>query len=123
MFLSIEEPIINEDSTFLDRLGLGGETLLIGMIIVFAMLFVIYLALVAIRAILGRKKDEPAQQPPVQETHLSNAAPQITPSDHIMAPAADDRALVAAITAAIAAYTGEAPTSFRVVSFKKRTSR
>ena len=61
MFLSIEEPIINEDSTFLERLGLGGETLLIGMLIVFAMLFVIYLALVAIRAILGRKKDEAAQ--------------------------------------------------------------
>lgn len=123
MFLSIEEPIINEDSTFLDRLGLGGETLLIGMVIVFAMLFIIYLALIAIRAILGKKKDEPAQQPPVQETHLSDAAPQITPSDNTTAPAADDRALVAAITAAIAAYTGEAPTSFRVVSFKKRTSR
>ena len=31
-----------------------------------------------------------------------------------------DEELVAAITVAIAAYTGDAPSSFRVVSFKKR---
>ncbi len=122
MFLSIEEPIINEDSTFLERLGLGGETLLIGMLIVFAMLFVIYLALVAIRAILGRKKDE-AAQPKEAQPLASAPAPQITQTPATAAQATDDRALVAAISAAIAAYTGEAPTSFRVVSFKKRGSK
>ena len=35
-------------------------------------------------------------------------------------PAADDCAIVAAIVAAISAHTGKAPTSFRVVSFKRR---
>lgn len=121
MFLSIENPIITEDSTFLERLGLGGETLLIGMIIVFAMLFVIYLALLAIRAILANKKD--TAQSPAESEAPSAAAPQAQAAPVPASPAADDRALIAAITAAIAAYTGEAPTSFRVVAFKKRSSR
>ena len=36
------------------------------------------------------------------------------------APASDDTAVIAAIVAAISAYTGKAPEGFRVVSFKKR---
>ena len=35
------------------------------------------------------------------------------------APQTDDAALVAAITAAVAAYLDQSPTSFRVVSFKR----
>lgn len=123
MFLSIQEPIITEDSTFLERLGLGGETLLIGMIIVFAMLFVIYLALTAIRAILAGKRNDSPEHPAEKEAASSAVVPEAPAAVLPAAPQADDRALIAAITAAIAAYTGETPTSFRVVSFKKRPSR
>lgn len=120
MFLSIEEPIITEDSTFLDRLGLGGQTLLIGMLTVFAMLFVIYLAMIGMRAIFARK---------APKTEKSDAAPEEKPipasvpqsESTIPATQSDDCAIVAAITAAIASYTGKAPASFRVVSFKRRT--
>ena len=55
MFLSIDNPIITDESSFLDRLGLGGQTLLLGMVVVFAMLFVIYLCMVAMQAVFTRK--------------------------------------------------------------------
>ena len=59
MFLSIDNPIITDESSFLDRLGLGGQTLLLGMVVVFAMLFVIYLCMVAMQAVFTRNPQKP----------------------------------------------------------------
>jgi len=118
MFLSIDNPIITDDSSFLDRLGLGGQTMLLGMVVVFVMLFVIYLCMMGMQAVFTRKSKKAAKK-------AASEKPADAPASTVQAADAadiqtDDTPLVAAITAAIAAYTGDAPSSFRVVSFKKR---
>ncbi len=114
MFLSIENPIITSESSFLDRLGLGVETLLLGMIVVFAMLAIIFVCMLICQAVLVKKVNKIVEPEPKVAS-----APAAAPAAPV-APAADDSAVVAAIVAAISAYTGSAPTSFRVVSFKRR---
>ena len=113
---------ITEDSSILDRLTLGGSTLLLGMVIVFAVLGIIFIALQIMRSIFtknaikakkARKAEEAAQK--AEPTALKATEQASAP-----APVADDTAIVAAIIAAISAYTGKAPEGFRVVSFKKR---
>ena len=67
------------------------------------------------KAAAGGKVTAPAAPVTTTETVSAVSAPA--------APASDDGAIVAAITAAIAAYrsaSGEAVNGFRVVSFKKR---
>lgn len=97
--------------------GTGLPTLLIGMLAVFAILGIIFLALVIMRASFKRnaikaKKARKAEEAPSAPAPAEESAPAT--------PATDDSAIVAAIVAAISAYTGKAPEGFRVVSFKKR---
>ena len=99
--------------------GTGLPTLLIGMLAVFAILGIIFLALVIMRAGFKRnaikaKKARKAEEAP------SAPAPALAEEFAPATPATDDSAIVAAIVAAISAYTGKAPEGFRVVSFKKR---
>lgn len=119
MFLSIDNPIITDESSFLDRLGLGGQTLLLGMVVVFAMLFVIYLCMVAMQAVFTRKSPKTAKGT-ASEKPVETPEPAMQVTEAVPDTQTSDEQLVAAITAAIAAYTGDAPSSFRVVSFKKR---
>ena len=114
MFLSIENPIITNESTILDRLGLGVETLLLGMLVVFAMLAIIFVCMLACQAVLV-KKVKKIVEPEAAPAPVAAPAPAVAP-----APVADDAATVAAIVAAISAYTGASPSSFRVVSFRRR---
>lgn len=118
MFLSIENPIITDESSFLDRLGLGAQTLLIGMVVVFAMLFIIYLAMLAMQAVFAGKSKKAAAN--TEKAAPADIAPPAAAEEPAADAGTDDLELVAAITAAVAAYTGDAPSSFRVVSFKKR---
>ncbi|MBQ3490653.1 MAG: OadG family protein [Clostridia bacterium] len=115
------EPQITPESSIFDRLTLGGSTLLIGMLIVFSVLGIIFIALQIMRAVFtkqaiqakkARKAEAAAQKSAVQ-------AEEAAPAPVVEAPA-DDSEIVAAIVAAISAYTGKAPEGFRVVSFKKR---
>ncbi len=115
---------ITEDSSFLDRLTLGGSTLLLGMVIVFAVLGIIFIALQIMRSVFtknaikakkARKAEEAAQKAEQTAVKATELIPVSVP-----APASDDAAIVAAIIAAISAHTGKAPEGFRVVSFKKR---
>lgn len=119
MFLSIDNPIITDESSFLDRLSLGGQTLLLGMAVVFAMLFVIYLCMIAMQAVFTRKSAKPAKST-ASEKPVETPEPAMQVTESVPDTQTSDEQLVAAITAAIAAYTGDAPSSFRVVSFKKR---
>ncbi len=114
MFLSIENPIITAESTFLDRLGLGVETLLLGMLVVFSMLAIIFVCMLVCQAVLV-KKVKKIVEPEAPAAPAASPAPAAAP-----APVTDDSATVAAIVAAISAYTGASPSSFRVVSFKRR---
>ncbi len=111
MLLTLHEPIPSAVSSFFEALKTGGSTAVIGMVIVFAVLAIIFFAMVGLRKLLTQKKESPAEVTPVIETPA--------PAEEA-APASDDGAIVAAIVAAISAHTGKAPTAFRVVSFKRR---
>ena len=102
--------------------GTGLTTLLIGMIAVFAILGIIFAALQIMRAIFKKNAIKAKKARKAEEASQKEAAapvPAPAPAEET-APAADDSAIVAAIVAAISAYTGKAPEGFRVVSFKKR---
>ena len=106
---------ITSESSLLDRLTLGGSTLLLGMAMVFAVLGIIFIALQIMRAAFTKNADKAKKAEEVVQTVAEKSeepAPVAAPED--------DCAIVAAIVAAISAYTGKAPEGFRVVSFKKR---
>lgn len=96
-----------------ERVSTGLSTALLGMVTIFVMLTVLFLMMKLMSAIFagsGKKAEKsvpvtlPAKDPvpvAIQET------------------ADDDEETVAAIVAAISAYTGNSPASFRVVSFKR----
>ena len=110
---------ITKDSSVLDRLTLGGSTLLLGMVIVFAVLGIIFIALQIMRTVFTKNSAKAKKA----ETAVQNVAAKTEEPAPVAEPAAapeDDCAIVAAIVAAISAYTGKAPEGFRVVSFKKR---
>jgi len=112
---------ITQNSSVFDRLALGGSTLLIGMIIVFAVLGIIFIALQIMRAVFTKNAIKAKKARKAAEA-AQNAAPKAAsvPAAPVVEESADDAAIVAAIVAAISAYTGKAPEGFRVVSFKKR---
>ena len=110
---------ITKDSSVLDRLTLGGSTLLLGMVIVFAVLGIIFIALQIMRTVFTKNSAKAKKA----ETAVQNVAAKTEEPAPVAEPVAapeDDCAIVAAIVAAISAYTGKAPEGFRVVSFKKR---
>ena len=117
-------PQITQDSSFFDRLTLGGSTLLLGMIIVFSVLGIIFIALQIMRAVFMKNAIKAKQAR--RAAKAEKAAPGIAAKTEVVAPVApaeepvDEGAIVAAIIAAVSAYTGKAPDGFRVVSFKKR---
>ncbi len=107
----LHEPILTGVAPYLEALKTGVSTSIIGMLIVFAVLAVIFAALVLMRKLLTKKpKEAPA---PISEKQ--EEAPVLSEE-----PASDDTAVIAAIIAAISAHTGKAPVEFRVVSFKRR---
>ena len=124
MMLNQTTTIINENSTLLDKLGLGGQTLLLGMLAIFGILFIIYLAIKALGAALHpapkaekKAKNIEVPAPAVKPVNIATTAPAAAPAP-VETTAGNDSELVAVIAAAISAYTGEPVTKFRVVSFK-----
>lgn len=121
MMLDQTTTIINENSTLLDKLLLGGQTLLLGMLAIFAILAIIYAAIKVLGFALNparktAKKEAKAEEKASAPVAEPVAAPAPAPAP---APAANDESeLVAVLAAAISAYSGEPVTKFRVVSFK-----
>ena len=109
---------ITADSSFMDRLALGGSTLLLGMAVVFAVLGIIFVALQIMRASFTKKNTRKAKK--AEEVAPTAAAKAEEAAPAPVAPVTDEAAIVAAIIAAISAHTGTAPEGFRVVYFKKR---
>ena len=112
-----------ENMTFADRATTAGIVSLQGMLTIFLVLAILWGAIEVLHyALVGRKEKKKSK--PVQESApapAAAAAPAPVAPVAPTAPVADDGAIVAAITAAIAAqlseegYTG----GFRVVSFKR----
>ncbi|MBR1811702.1 MAG: OadG family protein [Clostridia bacterium] len=98
----------------LDNLGLGLQTLVLGVIVVFAALAVIWLVVSVMGVVFQRRSASKKQK--------TEIVPDFSDMPIVLAddPSAQSEELVAAITAAICAYENKPVGSFRVVSFKKR---
>lgn len=111
--------IINENSTWGDRLGLGFQTLLQGMLTIFAILFIIYIFILILgKAMTAAKGDKKSKKSKKNEVVATEKASESTANTVSPVSANNDEELVAVIAAAISAYTKEPTTKFRVVSFK-----
>lgn len=111
--------IINENSTWGDRLGLGFQTLLQGMLTIFAILFIIYIFILILgKAMTAAKGDKKSKKSKKNEVVATEKASEPTANTVSPVSANNDEELVAVIAAAISAYTKEPATKFRVVSFK-----
>ncbi|MGN1094794.1 MAG: OadG family transporter subunit [Eubacteriales bacterium] len=119
--------IINESSTIGEKLGFGFQTLLLGMVTIFAILFIIYISIIILGKIMSASKkcsEKSKQNKKKKATDIPApvAAPAPAPvKESAPAPVSttqNDEELVAVIAAAIASYTGEPVSKFRVVSFK-----
>lgn len=111
--------IINENSTWGDRLGLGFQTLLQGMLTIFAILFIIYIFILILgKAMTAAKGDKKSKKSKKNEVVATEKASEPTANTVSPVSANNDEELVAVIAAAISAYTKEPTTKFRVVSFK-----
>ena len=91
---------------FGERMMIGLEVTIIGLLTVFSALIVIWGVLVLFRIIFER-----AGKPKPAETEPANLPESSTE---------DDAAIVAAITAAVAAYEGKSTSSLRVVKFTRK---
>jgi len=117
-----------------EKFALSGEMLLRGLGTVFMVLIILYLVLKIFGAVFGEK--EKTAKVPVSQVKSSavqkKASPKAAPKTEAAAspvPAAantaDDAALIAVITAAIAAYqsaSGQPNLPFRVVSFTRKNN-
>lgn len=112
--------IINENSTWGERLGLGFQTLLQGMLTIFTILFIIYIFILILgKAMTAAKKDKKSSKKSGKnEVVATEKATEPTANTVSPVSANNDEELVAVIAAAISAYTKEPTTKFRVVSFK-----
>ncbi|MBO5779179.1 MAG: OadG family protein [Clostridia bacterium] len=118
--------LLSDSLSWGDRLNYMGIGVLMGMVVVFAVLILLWLILEIFGAVARRGQSAPSEpkvQAPVPAP-VAKPAPveSVAPAP---APATDDEAIVAAITAALAVYLEEAKATspsingFRVVSFKK----
>ncbi len=102
-----------------DRLLVAGQTLLLGMAAIFAVLAVLWIVLAIAGKLLSRDVSESkATSAPAVPTVQAAPAPVAAP----VAPVSDDEEIVAAITAAISVMLDKPQSAFRVVSFRQ-TSR
>lgn len=110
--------IINENSTLGDRLGLGFQTLLQGMLTIFTILFIIYIFIFILGKVMTASKNGKKSKKSGKNTAV--AAEKEPETTNTVSPISEnnDEELVAVIAAAISAYTKEPTTKFRVVSFK-----
>lgn len=99
-----------------DRLSAAGQTLVLGMLAVFAVLAVLWLVL----AFMGRWFETAPKKEASKKS--SPAVQQEAPAPAVVPAQEDEEEIVAAITAAISVTLGKPQSAFRVVSFKQ-TSR
>lgn len=113
-----------------EKLSIGGQVTLLGMGTVFAVLIILWGLVEVLHILLGhpseKKKSSPikAEAPAVTVTPTRTATEaDVTPIQTSAPPAGNDLAVIAVITAAIAAASGQSPTSFRVVTFKRANNK
>jgi len=117
--LSAAEPAM----TLGEKLSIGAEVALIGLLIVFMVLMILWGVLALFKVffydIPKRKKDVGENENVKDTAVLDIPAAETAAEPAPVVAATDDLAIIAAITVAISEYTGMPSKSFRVVSFKK----
>ena len=107
------------EMTTAEKFSEGIKVLLLGMATVFAVLAILWFVLYLFKVIFYKEKKTSAPK----KAPAAPVAPPAPVNEPTPAPAAnDDGALIAAITAAIAAYTADDASfagGFRVVSFRR----
>ena len=103
-----------------ERVSYAGTVTLLGMLVIFSVLSIVWLAIVLMRTVLNRSDKAPVQH----ESHVAPVPATVTPPP-AQKPVTDDGAVLAAITAAIAVvWESENPnTGFRVVSYRHLDAR
>ncbi len=99
------------DLTMPERLGIGSNVFLQGMLTVFAVLCIIWFCMVVTRFFI--------HDLPERRKKAAEAAVSATASDVEASPTTDDGELIAVIAAAVAAYRAEDEGGFRVVAFHR----
>ena len=102
---------------------IGGEVTLLGMGAVFSVLIIIWMMVEILHLLLGDKTKRPVVKSEPAPAPVETKVEEPSPAPIEAAPAVPDYELIAVITAAIAAASGSAPTSFRVVSFKRANNK
>ena len=105
---------IIETAGFGESLLFGGKILLIGMLTVFSVLCLIWLSLVAFRAVMQKSSESGSKTNAPVVAVEENYVPQTNKTD--------DAEIIAVIAAAIAAAESEAApgAKFKVVSFRRK---
>lgn len=117
----IDREILTSSMELSDRIAYALQRTLIGIIIVFGVLAIIWLVLSLFKVVFykdpNKKKAEKKEEPA--------SAPVTTVLSAPVAPVQDDGAVIAAIVAAISAMRAEQGIvdGFRVVSFKRGTNK
>ncbi len=111
-----------------EKLAIGGEVTLLGMGTVFAVLAILWALVEVLHLLLvgpepKKKVTKVAEESTTPLAAAPAPAPEAAAPITATAPAADDLALIAVITAAVAAASGSSPSSFRVVSFKRANNK
>ena len=110
-----------------DKLSIGGQVTLLGMGTVFAVLILLWALVEVLHLLLGHPADKKASNsvaaPAPAPTPVAEPASVQTPVESVPAQSTDDLAIIAVITAAISAASGQSPSSFRVVSFKRANNK
>ena len=107
--------------SFSERMSYGLQVFVVGVATVFAVLIILWLALILFKVFLYDIPQKKADKKKAAEAEKAPVA-KIVPEPVIEETATeDDTQLIAVITAAIAAYTSESGNSlpFRVVSYKR----
>ncbi len=110
VFLLLEIAKDQRDLPFVDAVLYGAQMLLIGMLIVFAVLSLLWLLLELLGFVMRSAKTKPAVAPAPAPVFVPQAPAKTT----------DDSELIAVLSAAIAASESAPATRFRVVSFKRK---
>ncbi len=105
-----------------DRIGYALQRTLIGLIIVFGVLAVIWLVLSLFKVVFYKDPNKKTTEKKAEPKPAAAPAPAPTP---VKVEAQDDGAVIAAIVAAISAMRNEQGITdgFRVVSFKRGTNK
>lgn len=126
MLRSIADPIALASEalpeTLADKAMFALENSVLGLVIVFAVLAVLFIVVKIVASIMGGREDKTSAKAKPAPTPTAPVAPS-TPAP---VPQSDDGEIIAAITAAISLMLeaeGKDPRGFRVVSFRRSSQR